>query len=120
MPVAVARPCATTLPSAIISLASIARLKENASPGSPFTASGFGLLPPLAVVSGAAGVQVCVMVSGLNWKITMFGRGIRNVGMNCTKAPCRYLPGISERPPQLPYQVRDYLVGKRLQRSEER
>src|SRR5271157_6134282 len=75
--------------------ASMASVKENDSPGSPFTARGFPVpLGPAAAVSGADGVQVWVIVSGLNWKMMMLGKGTRNVGMNSTNAPLRYLPGI--------------------------
>ncbi len=51
MPVAFAIPSATGLPSAIMSVVSITRVKENSSPGTPLTASG---LPP-----GAAADSGC-------------------------------------------------------------
>src|SRR4051794_17717871 len=93
MPDTVAIPCATGLPSAIISLASTAIDIENDSPGIPRTASGF---PRVAADCGC--VQLCVIVSGLYWKMMTFGSGTRNVGMNWMRAPRMYLPAISDAP----------------------
>src|SRR5258708_9921725 len=71
-------------------------VNEKLSPGRPFTASGFA---PAPVPPAAAGcVQLCRMVSGLYWKMTTFGSGMRNVSMNSTSAPFMNLPGISAAP----------------------
>src|SRR5262245_26679063 len=78
-------------PSVIASLASRKTVNDSFSPGTPLTASGFE--PP----AGGAGDQVCWIVSGLYWKMMMFGRGIRNVGMNSTNAPFRNFPAIAAR-----------------------
>src|SRR5262245_29426342 len=95
-----------------MSLASITRVKEKDSPGAPRTARGL-VLGPSPVV--CAGVQVCVIVSGLNWKRITFGAGIRNVCMNSTNAPWRNFPAI--RPlvlRQLPPQFVDNQLGQAL------
>ena len=85
-----AMPSATTLPSAIMSLASIASVNENDSPGCRGRQADCAFwLGPRA--RGWAGVQAWVIVSGLNWKTMTFGSGTRNVGMNSTKAPRQVL-----------------------------
>src|SRR6266536_5707933 len=81
-------------PSAIMSPASTARENENVSPGTPRTA--IGSAPALGSAGApAAGDQVWVIVSGLNWKTMTFGSDPMNVGMNETNAPFMYLPAIA-------------------------
>ena len=76
------------LPSAIMSLASSESLNENDSPGTPSAA--IGSAPALGFAACAdfpAGVQACVIVSGLYWKTMTLGIDPMNVGMNESKAP---------------------------------
>src|ERR1700753_1100434 len=65
-PLSSARPAVIALPSAMVSPASMARLKENDSSGGPVIASGLlGLCPGVFTPPVFAGVQLCVIVSGL-------------------------------------------------------
>ncbi len=76
------------LPSAIMSLASSESLNENDSPGTPSAAMGSTPAFGFAACSACpAGVQACVIVSGLYWKTITLGKDPMNVGMNEIKAP---------------------------------
>src|ERR1019366_10257071 len=89
-PLNVASAAVTTLPSAIVSPASIARLKENDSSGGPVIASGLlGLWPGALTPPVLAGVQVWVIVSGLYWKRITLGTGIGKLSVNSISAPRR-------------------------------
>src|SRR5580698_7407953 len=90
-------PATTGLPSAIVSLESIASVKEKLSVGCPVMARGL-----LAVWPGAgappvvAGVQACVMVSGLYWKMMTLGIGIGKVSLNSISPPFIVKPAITQ------------------------
>ena len=68
------------MPSAMVSVASMAMVKLKASPGVPSTAMGL----PFASVEACRGpsgwVQVWTMVSGLYWKTIRLGMGMSPVG----------------------------------------
>ncbi len=98
-------PATTGLPSAIVSLESIASVKEKLSVGWPVMASGL-----LAVCPGAgeppvvAGVQACDIVSGLYWKMMTLGIGIGNVSVNSISPPFMVKPAITPAFPEAPRQ----------------
>src|SRR5271165_3074774 len=97
-----ASPAVTALPSAIVSPASMARLKENDSSGGPVIASGLlGLCPGALAPPVFAGVQVWVIVSGLYWKRMRLGTGIGKLSVNSINAPRRYWPAIAPYPTRL-------------------
>ena len=58
-----------------MSLESIASVKEKVSCGWPVIASGLLASGPACRALVVAGVQPCVMVSGLYWKMMTFGIG---------------------------------------------